>query len=608
MSATDAMRGPRLVAALALGLALLVTALYLPVLGHGFLTYDDDLYVTANDAVLEGLTPRGLAWSLTSFHAGNWHPLTWISHMLDVELFGRDPRGHHATNLLLHAAATLALFLALAVMTGAPLRSAFVAALFGVHPLNVESVAWVAERKNVLSTLLGFVAVGAYASGVRRTGRGRLVPAVALYALSLGAKQMLVTLPALLLLLDRWPLGRWEPGRPPRASALRLWELAREKWPFFLLAGAAALTTFAAQTSGQMVKSLQDYPATLRLGNALISYLRYLGKAFLPTGLASPHVFHRDAVTAAGVAAAALALGALTWWAARLAPRRPYLLAGWLWFLVALLPVIGVVQLADQSWADRYSYVPHAGLYLLLAWGGGDLVRRSGPRWLAAATAGAILLALVPLAWRQIGFWRNDLTLFERTAVVDPGSYLAQYNLGAALAAASRADEAARRYEAALRLRPDYPEALNNLGTILATQGRLPEAIARYRQAVGLNPRLEAIHANLASALQRAGDREGAERHYRRALDLAPESAAANYNLGVLLLGDGRLAEAAERFRRSLRLAPRHAAAHNNLGVTLLLQGDITGARDQFQEALGADPGNVDAARNLERLGPLLPR
>ncbi len=456
-------------AVIALALAALVAAVYAPVRHFDFVQLDDPAYVTENPRVLRGLTLDGAAWALTTGHAANWHPVTWLSHMLDVELFGVAAGPHHLTNLLLHAANTLLLFGLLLRMTGALWRSAFVAALFGIHPLHVESVAWVAERKDVLSTLFWLLTTWAYVAYVRARAPRRTVAyvlALLLFAVGLMAKPMLVTLPFTLLLLDWWPLGRWDAATPPRSS---LWPLVREKIPFFALAAASSVATFVVQQRGGAVSAVGSEPSALRLQNALVSAVAYLRDMVWPAGLTMIYPFP-SSIPAWHVAAACLVVGGVSFAAWRLARSHPFLAVGWLWYLGTLVPVLGLVRVGLQARADRYTYVPLIGVFIALAWGGAALAGRvrlrlpGRPALQSAALAvlaAAVVLALALAARQQVGYWKDNVTLWTRATVLTlhMDEYEAHMSLGATLADQGRTDEALRHFAEAVRLRPDSAEA-----------------------------------------------------------------------------------------------------------------------------------------------------
>ena len=600
------MRPERRVAVL---LAVATLAVYAQVAGHGFVSYDDPDYVSGNPYVRAGLTRAGLSWALTTGHAGNWHPLTWLSHMLDCQLFGLRPGAHHLTNVLLHTANSLLLFVLLRGMSGALWPSAAVASFFALHPLHVESVAWVSERKDVLSTLFWMLTLLAYWRYTRQPSLRRYLPVLVLLALGLMAKPMLVTLPLVMLLLDVWPLGRLplaapegrdtprversarrqdvRPGGDPRARKARRSEalprarraawppglrLVLEKVPFVALAAASSVVTFVVQLHGGAVAPVDTLPFEARGANALVSYAAYLGKMIYPAGLV---IFYpRVPLPAWQVAAAGLALVAGSLLVIRLAPRRPWLLVGWLWYVVTLLPVIGLVQVGDLAMADRYTYVPLIGPFIMLAWTAAEIVRRR-PAWrsMVAASVGVLLAGCAAGTGLQLRYWRSSMTLFEHAVEVIPDNYVAHLSLGNALAEQGRLDDAIAHYSAALRVKPDLAKAHGNLGVILARQGKLEEAVAQYAEALRLNPDLPETHNNLGAALAERGRIEEAIAHYDRALRLKPDYPDAHTNLGMALAAQGKIDLAIAHYAEALRLDPDHPGARFNLSRALAARG-----------------------------------
>jgi len=580
-------------ALLALGVAALAA---LPHLAGGLSRathLDDELYVFDNPRVLGGLTAAGARWALTSLELNNWHPLTWLSHMTDVSLFGTAPAGHHATSVLLHAAAAALLLLALARMTGAPWRSALAAALFAAHPLLVQPVAWIADRKDVLAGALFMLLLVAYERYVRRGGTARYLAVCATLALGLAAKAMLVTAPLLLLLLDAWPLGRLRAGPAPGASRARV---LLEKLPLLgLSAGASALAWVAQRRAGALVDTGYISPAE-RLANAVVSSARALAQVFWPAGIAAYYPYHRHAPAAVALALATLA--ALTFLALRARRRRPFLLAGWLWYLVALVPVAGFVQVGEQARADRYLYLPVVGVFVAVAWVlPGRAAGRGRRRAALAAAAGAVGLLAV-LATVQARAWADPVELYRRAISATEGNWLMHNNLGARLLESGELEEAEEQLRAALRLRPSTA-AHANLGLLLARTGRLDEAEREHREALRLDPGSAAAHVGLAAVLARTGRPAEAEAHYREALRLAPRSVPALTGLSVVLAGRGDLAAAVDLGREALRLDPGSAEVRNNLGIALARLGRQGEAAEQFREAARLDPDLARPHTNL---------
>jgi tetratricopeptide (TPR) repeat protein len=564
---------------MALLLALITLLAYLPVVRNGFVVYDDNTYVTENRIVQNGLSWSGIQWAFTTGHGGNWHPLTWISHMTDCSLFGLNAGAHHSVNLLLHTANAVLLLLLLFRLMGALWPSAFVAALFAWHPLHVESVAWISERKDVLSTffaLLTLLAYVRYAQGVTgdkcqvtRTETAAPAPsrftfhvsrfyalALFFFALGLMAKPMLVTLPFVMLLLDYWPLARFK----VQGSRFNVSGLFLEKAPFFLLVVMSCVVTYLAQRHGEAVMTLQQYPLPLRIANALISYELYLVKMIWPWPLAVfyPLPEHLSWIRAMAAVAVAV-LGALSWLNWQTRRRCPYLLVGWLWFLGTLVPVIGLVQVGSAAMADRYTYFPLVGIFIALAFGVRDLANRFRfPGITVAVAAGSVLAACLVLTENQLRYWRDSESLFAH----------------------------------ALAVTTENPNARIDYGVALEQQGRFPEALAEYREAVRIAPDNLQAQYNIGNLLDKMGRPEEARPELVKAVQLDPKSAASRDALGAVLVELGRFQEAMDQFTEATRLDPGHAGAHFDMGKALLKQGRDSGAMDEFRAALRLDPDN----------------
>jgi protein O-mannosyl-transferase len=586
-------------------LAAVTLGVYWPVLHCDFAGYDDIVYVTANWHVLEGLNRAGVVWAFTDLTAGFWHPLTWLSLMLDATWAGRGPMGFHLTNLLLHTGGTVVLFLSLRRLTGALWRSAAVAALFALHPLHVEAVAFVAERKEVLSACFGLLSLLFYARwaqskiGNRQLAIGNYLFSLGFFLCGLLSKTMVVTLPLLLLLLDYWPLGRVAGARVPGSGfpaaktgpdTRNLWQWFREKIPFFALALGAGLLTLHAERSIGAVSGSEAYPLTMRLGNAVVSVLRYLGQTVWPVDLAVfyPYPGRLDPALVAGAVLllAVISVSGIAW-----ARRRPYWLAGWLWFLVTLLPVSGLIQVGAHARADRYTYVPLIGIFIMLVWGVGELVARAAAiRVAALLLAAGCLLACAVRTRDQLQFWHNGETLFRHTLAVTRDNYLAMNNLGAALETRHQTDEAIALYREALRIKPDYLDAMSSLGSALALKGDNSGAIALYQQLLRLEPNHPDGHYNYGCALAALGNYAGAMDEYQAALKLRPDFPAAHNNLGIALAASGRPAEAAAEYQEAVRLRPEFTEARNNLANLLVNQGRLDEAGAQYAESLRLKP------------------
>ena len=588
-----------------------------------FVNYDDNVYVTENAHVLAGLSAETAAWAFSTSDGSNWHPLTWLSHLLDVTLYGLDAGKHHRTSLWLHEANALLLFLLLASMTGSRWRSALAAGLFALHPLHVESVAWIAERKDVLSTLFWLLTLFAWARYVERKTAARYALVVVPFALGLMAKPMLVTLPFTLLLLDVWPLRREE----------TLSTRVREKAPLFAMSAASCVVTFLVQRAGGAVQDLATMTLADRFSNAIVSYTSYLGKTVWPTRLAVFYPY-THALPAWRVAASLALLACITALAIRSRRRAPYLLFGWLWYAGTLVPVIGLIQVGGQAMADRYTYVPLIGIFIALAWGLAELGGERRPaRYAASAVAIAVVVAAFVATRLQVAHWSDGTALFAHALDVTGDNWLAHNdlglilftagstdqaiahytealriapnyveahnNLGNALEKTGRRDEAIAHFRRALALRPDYARVHNNIGVALAGSGRASEAIAEYQEALRIDPGYAKAHENLALALAGEGRTSEAIAHYERALHARPDSFETLTGLGLALARDNRLPDAITAFERAIAVRPDSAEARNNLAGALAAEGRLDGAIDQLQQAVRLDPRNAEVEYNL---------
>jgi len=543
----------RLVVALAAGLAALVALAFWRVPLLPFVPVDDLDYFVSNPHVARGLTLDTLRWAVTTFDVANWHPVTWLSLALDRTLFGPGPAGPHAVNLALHAVNAVLLLVLLVRTTGAPWRSALVAALFALHPLRVESVAWVSERKDLLAGLFWLATTLQYVAWTRRGGAGRYAGVLALFALGLASKPMLVTLPFALLLLDAWPLGRLDPARP----WVGLWPRVREKLPLLALAAASSAVTYLAQAAVGATRPLEDVGLGDRLVNAAFAYLGYAAKTAWPSGLAFfyPYPAERPGLLAAAAAFGALA--AVTAAALALRVRRPAFAVGWLWFLGTLVPVIGLVQVGAQAMADRYTYLPCLGLVVALVYSA-PTPASAGGRRAVAALAGAAVLALVPLTLRQVGFWRDSTTLFAHTAAVTERNWVAETFFGIEVEQRGDLEAAVGHYRRAVKWNPRAAEALGNLGNALVSLGRDEEGIAWLREAVRQWPDYATALNNLGAALAGAGRPGEALPFLVRAVAVNPDDANARFNLALVLLDAGRTVEALPHLEAAARLAPEN--------------------------------------------------
>jgi tetratricopeptide (TPR) repeat protein len=569
-------------------------AVYAQAAYFDFINFDDPDYVTANPHVRGGFSAQNVAWAFTSGDAANWFPLTRLSHMLDYQIFGMASGGHHLINVLLHATSVLLLFAFLQRATGRQWLSAWVALMFALHPLHVESVAWIAERKDVLSTVFAMLALWSYVRWVEKPSLRRYLLVALAFGLGLMAKPMVITLPLVLVLLDVWPLSRG-----PR------W---REKIPLFAMSAACGAITLLVQQASGAVRTSEQFPWLLRVENAAVSCVVYLIKWFWPSRLAVFYPYPAE-IPLWQATAAALAIAAISAIALRSYRRRPYLAAGWLWYLIMLAPVIGLVQVGAQARADRYTYMPTIGISIMLAWGARDFVSRMPQAKPAvAALAAASCVAAAAIAWIQLGSWRDSRTLFQHAVDVTANNYLAHHNLGVALAESPDGmSRAIAEYQDALRIEPNSVRAHTDLGSAYAKLGRLSDAVAEYRAAIALAPDLAIPHNNLGNALSQLSRWNEAISEYQTALRLDPEYAdarhglaLAEYGLGLEFAKSGRKFEAIAHLEAALRARPDYPEAQNNLGVVLSQEpGRLNEAIGHFEAALRIDPNYADAHVNL---------
>ncbi|MGA2788801.1 MAG: tetratricopeptide repeat protein [Verrucomicrobiota bacterium] len=653
-------------------LALVTMAVYWPATRCDFNSYDDQDYVTANPHVQGGLTWAGMEWAFLNPVSSNWHPVTMLSHMLDCQLFGLKPWGHHLTSVLLHAINTVLVFLLLFRMTGhhgnGPLlssslspqldtgskttaaiasawqagamwRSLLVAALFGLHPVHVESVAWVSERKDLLSTfffLLTLLFYARFARGIKSGSNGQVASeatientsqrpssifhlpssssyylALVFFALGLMSKPMLVTVPFVLLLLDYWPLRRvtcdgWRVASLDSRHTPSIHQsinpplrLFLEKLPFFGLAAAVSVVTFVVQNHSGSMQMVQTMPLSARAGNALIAYCRYLGKLFWPVDLAvfypHPGYWPLEQVVLAG----GLLLG-ITVLFIVLRRQYPFMLMGWLWFCGTLVPVIGLVQVGEQAMADRYTYIPSLGVLILAIWGAYELTRSWRYQVMALSVAGgAAIVVCLALTRQQLGYWQDNETLFRHALAVTENNFVAHNNLGMTLAKHGQYDEAISQIQEAIRLKPHFAIFRNSLGTVLGQNGRIDEAISQLQEAIRLKPDYAEAYSNLGDALSQKGQADEAIELFQKAIRLKPDDAEAHNNLGAVLNRKGRIDEAIGQLQEAIRLKPDYAEAHCNLGIAFGMEGRIDEAISQFQEAIRLKPDYAEACFNL---------
>ena len=593
-----------------------------------FVNYDDKVYVSENPHVLNGLNRSGIVWAFTRSYLGYWQPLTWLSLMANTQLFGPGPGWFHLVNVFLHLANTLLLFAVLRKMTAAIWPSAFVAALFALHPMHVESVAWISERKDVLSTLFWFLTMFAYVRYVEKPSIGRYITAIIFFALGLMSKPMLVTLPFVLLLLDYWPLSR------VLNSKFSILNSIVEKVPFFILAAVSGVVTFLTQKAGSIIYDTATIPLTDRAGNAFLSYARYMGKLFVPRNLAVFYPFDAGSFVFWQVMMSILLLIVISVLVVYFGRYKKYLPVGWFWFIGTLFPVIGFVMFTESSYADRFTYIPYIGLFIMLAWGLPELLSGWPYRKIVLGVAASMTLtALGVLAYRQVGVWNNSITLFshalevtQNNAVVHnylgnsyfdfkryqdamksckqavdlmPDYAEAHYNLGNAYSKLGRYQDAARAYKQAVKIKPDYVEAYNNLAVAYVNLGRLQDAVESCRQAVKIRPDFADAYNNLGNACLSIGRWQDAIENYKQAIRIKPNWAEAHYNLGAAYSKIGSFQDALEAYKRAIRINPALAEAHNSLGAACIDLGRYQESIEHLKQAIGIEPNYTDAYYNL---------
>ncbi len=590
-----------------IALTVIIAVPYLPILNNGFINFDDDVYITDNSMVKTGLTLESVRWAFTSFHTANWHPLTWLSHMCDYELFGLNPAGHHAMNLLLHVVSSIILLLAFTKLTNQLLLSFIVAVLFGIHPAHVESVAWAAERKDVLSTLFWMLTLWIYACYARQKSILKYISLVATFGMGLMAKPMLVTLPFVLLLLDYWPLNRVSigstadvsenaSGHTERQSIL---SLVVEKIPLFILTIGSCVITFIAQKHGGAVASLTRFTFVERFANSMIAYLSYVGKAIWPTNLAVFYPHHGSNLSFLKLTLASLGIIAISvvfLWGLR---KYRYLAVGWLWFIGTLVPVIGIIQVGEQGMADRYTYIPFVGLFIIACWFGADLIRKFAcPGLLLKCGIPALMLVLAVGTWRQSRHWQTSGTLFQHTVEVTGDNYLARSMLGLYYTD-TEPDKALLHFAETLRIRPTYSKAYYSIAKIMEGKENIPQAIENYQLAVRTDPSNGEAHNNLGLLLYRTGQAEKAIEHFRSALNIRSDYTEAHNNLGSILLELGKVDTASQHIREAIRLKPSYVTAHFNLGILYYRDGDTSAAISQYEKVIELKPDHAAAHYNL---------
>ncbi len=593
-------------------LALGTVALYSPLFVYGFVNFDDPNYVANNFHISQGFSWHALAWCFQAGYCSNWHPLTWMSHLLDFQVFGSRPGGHHATSVLLHTGNSVLLFLVLLRLTGARWRSALVAGFFAWHPLHVESVAWISERKDVLSTWFWLLTMLAYINYVERRTWFRYLQVLLCFTFGLMSKQMLVTLPFVLLLIDWWPLRRFQ-AQPPTSAPIKAWRIIAEKLPFIPLIIGASVLTFIAQKRGGAVSTLERTPWLTRLFTADVSYFRYLIKLVWPHNMAViyPYEFsfaRWEVITGAGVLLTVSVAAILT------RKTRPYLLLGWLWYLGTLVPVIGFVQIGAQSMADRYSYIPSIGIFVMVVWGAGNLLGRwpilgtadesPVPNWLFVrkflAGAGLVLVGISAMATSiQLSYWYDGGTLFTHSIAVTQDNFIAHSSYAAYLRDHGELEKARIEAVASVELAPGYAAAHNFLGEILMRQNKLDEAIEHLQMAKKLRPDLPEPDRDLGSIYLRKNQPEAALAEFAIAAKIEPEEPTIHFFIGTTLLDQGKIEEAKAELTEAVRLAPNYAQAHNKLGSILSGQRQTAEAIRHFRESIKYVPDNPEALNNL---------
>jgi tetratricopeptide (TPR) repeat protein len=589
-------------------LAVATLAVYFQVIGFGFINFDDPTYVSNNRMIKQGISLEGINWAFSAFYASNWHPLTWILHMFDVEFFGLRPGMHHLTNVVFHIINAILLFLVLERMTGAIWKSAAVAALFALHPLHVESVAWVSERKDVLSTFFWMLTMMGYFWYVKSRTVSRYLIVVLFYILGIFSKPMLVTLPFVLLLLDFWPLKRLYPFQTNSTDDIHAGEGSRwsglsviilEKIPLIVLALISSGITICAQGSGGAVVSREFLPMSIRISNAITSYIAYLGKMIWPLNLAIFYPYP-ESVSTLWTVLSTFFLLLISIAATLVVKKYPYLFVGWFWYLGTLVPVIGIIQVGSQSMADRYTYIPLIGVFIMIVWGLADLFERlrHGEAVLGVIST-AVFALLMVATWVQVGFWKNNETLFRHALQVTKNNAIAHINLGLALFDNGDVDGAIRNYRDGLRISPFNPKAYVNLGEALVEHKEPASAIENYLNALKIDPQNAGAHTGLATVLAGMGNTDEAIRHFNEALRVDPHNIEAHNNLGNLMLHKGNLDEAIRHYTEAISINPHQAEAYNNLGTAYMHKGNLKKAIENYQEAVREMPDYAEARENL---------
>jgi tetratricopeptide (TPR) repeat protein len=551
-------------------IVILTLAVYFQLRNYDFVNFDDSEYIYDNRQIQGGFTFKNIKWAFTTIHISNWHPLTWLSHMLDYQLYGLNPGALHLTNLLFHIINSILLFIVFRKMTGHFWQSAFLSSLFALHPLHVESVAWISERKDVLSAFFWILTMWSYIYYVQHPKVDKYLLVLFFFALGLMSKPMLVTLPFVLLLLDYYPLNRLQNSADKNNFRQKTtgYRLVLEKIPLFILLVISSGMTYYAQKHGGAVVPLDDIPFQARMANALVSYLVYILKMLYPSKLA---VLYPHPVSFAWwqITTSCFLLIFISFFAVRMIKKSPYFIVGWLWYLGTLVPVIGLVQVGNQSMADRYTYIPLIGLFFIVSWGVPQFVQRwRNFKKNLPIIAVIILLILMLVTFIQVSYWKNSISLYEHTLRVTKNNYIAHNNLGTSYREEGLIDNAIKQFEKALSIKPEYAVAHNNLGNILQEQGLYGDAI----------------------------------KHYQEALRIDPDYVDVYYNLGNTFQEQGLFDDAIKYYKEAIRINPEYMKAQNNLGVTLIHKGDIDEAIKQFQKALQINPNYINVKKNLNKL------
>jgi len=593
----------------------MIVIVYAQVGTFDFVDFDDNLYVTENSYVQKGLTKEGFIWAFTTSYAGNWHPVTWLSHMLDSELYGLNPAGHHYTNIGFHIANALLLFFILFRMTGVLWKSAFVAALFAVHPLHVESVAWVSERKDVLSTFFGLLMIGAYYRYIKALNFKNYLLVIIFLSIGLMCKPMLVSFPFLLLLLDFWPLRRiqfknnyyLQSERSADYDSKGIIPLIVEKIPLLILSVISCILTFFVQKSGGAVVPFETLPLNTRIANAIISYISYVFKAIWPQKLAYYYPYSIYTFSAWQIYGAALLIICVILGAIYLSRQYPYVTVGLFWYFGTLVPVIGLVQTTNQAMADRYTYIPLIGIFIVIVWGVSDILKKWHYRKVFLGVSAVIILSgLTIRAIFQTSHWKNSIALFENSVKINENNYHALNNLVKALVDKGKYDEAFLYLNHTLQKNPHREDVRINLANVLFLQSKPDEAISQYREILQTNSKNADAHYNLAYILSTQGKIDEALLLYKETLKIDPEYVKAHYNLGDIYLSQGKTTEAFMHYAETIKIKPDFVKAYNKLGLIMFKLGNSNKAKVFFLKAIQIDPNFSEARKNLKTLNQTL--